>query len=89
LGSDKEDDQYHDVPQGQTNTQMEEIVTQTNSLQLTLVIPEKPLFKDEEGGLVIPQEPLLNILKKFDGMSFTDVISQLTKRGPCKRRYRL
>jgi U4/U6.U5 tri-snRNP-associated protein 2 len=86
LGSDNEDD--HDVPQGQTTTQMEEIVTQTNFLQLTLDIPEKPLFKDEEGGLVIPQEPLVNILKKFDGMSFTDAISQSTK-GPCKRRYRL
>ena len=51
---------------------VEETTTDTNFLQLTLDIPEKPLFRDEEGGLVIPQEPLVSVLKKFDGTTFSD-----------------
>jgi len=65
---------------------IEEITTETNFLQLTLDIPEKPLFKDDNGGLVIPQEPLVNILKKFDGVSFNDVISGATGNGSGQRR---
>jgi len=53
----------------------EETVTETDFLQLTLDIPEKPLFKDEDGGLVIPQEPLVNVLRKFDGVSFSDALA--------------
>lgn len=53
----------------------EETVTETQFLQLTLDIPEKPLFKDDDGGLVIPQEPLVNVLRKFDGLSFSDVLA--------------
>lgn len=54
----------------------EETVLETDFLQLTLDIPEKPLFKDEDGGLVIPQEPLANVLRKFDGVSFGDALSR-------------
>jgi hypothetical protein len=36
---------------------IDETAMETNFLQLTLDIPEKPLFRDEDGGLVIPQEP--------------------------------
>ena len=53
----------------------EETVVETDFLQLTLDIPEKPLFKDEDGGLVIPQEPLVNVLRKFDGVSFSDALA--------------
>lgn len=53
----------------------EETVMETQFLQLTLDIPEKPLFKDDDGGLVIPQEPLVNVLRKFDGVSFSDVLA--------------
>lgn len=60
----------------------EETVNNTNFLQLTLDIPEKPLFKDDEGGLVIPQEPLANVLNKFNGVSFHDALNS-------QRRYRL
>ena len=42
---------------------------------MTSDIPEKPLFKDEDGGLVIPQEPLVNVLRKFDGVSFSDALA--------------
>ena len=58
----------------------DETVANTDFLQLTLDIPEKPLFKDADGGLVIPQEPLVNVLRKFDGVSFCDVLAmQQTK----------
>jgi len=77
----------------------DETVTETDFLQLTLDIPEKPLFKDEDGGLVIPQEPLVNVLRKFDGVSFGDVLA-MQQQSPensgsngtivsKKRRYRL
>lgn len=66
--------------------EMEEIINETNFLQLTLDIPEKPLFKDDAGGLVIPQEPLVNILQKFDGVTFSDV---LTAQGLQRRRYKV
>jgi U4/U6.U5 tri-snRNP-associated protein 2 len=70
--------------------EIEEVTNTTNFLQLTLDIPEKPLFKDEtHGGLVIPQEPLVNILQKFDGMSFYDVFSNNGGGISQKRRYRL
>lgn len=59
----------------ETIIEEEETVTETQFLQLTLDIPEKPLFKDDEGGLVIPQEPLVNVLRKFDGVSFSDVLA--------------
>jgi len=49
-------------------------------------MPEKALFKDDKGGLVIPQEPLFNILKKFDGETFSDSVQNSVSQ---KRRYRL
>jgi U4/U6.U5 tri-snRNP-associated protein 2 len=55
--------------------QIEEITHTSSFLQLTLDIPEKPLFRDENGGLVIPQEPLSSVLRKFDGVSFWDAVS--------------
>jgi U4/U6.U5 tri-snRNP-associated protein 2 len=56
--------------------EIEEKTVDTTFLQLTLDIPEKPLFRDDDGGLVIPQESLVTVLKKFDGMNFLDAISQ-------------
>ena len=66
---------------------IDETTMDTQFLQLTLDIPEKPLFKNADGGLVIPQEPLVSVLSKFDGTSFSDAIG----RGGVaqKRRYRL
>lgn len=55
---------------------VEETTTSTHFLQLTLDIPEKPLFRDDEGGLVIPQEPLVSVLKKFDGVTFSDALDR-------------
>jgi len=68
-------------------TLLEENVVETTFLQLTLDIPEKPLFRDDDGGLVIPQEPLVSVMKKFDGMTFSEAIN---KSGMTQRkRYRL
>jgi U4/U6.U5 tri-snRNP-associated protein 2 len=61
---------------------VEETEMDTNFLQLTLDISEKPLFRDEDGGLVIPQEPLITVLQKFDGVTFSDAI----QRGVVQRR---
>jgi len=70
-----------------TDPNIEETTLDTAFLQLTLDIPEKPLFRDDDGGLVIPQEPLVSVMKKFDGINFSEAIS---KSGVAQRkRYRL
>ena len=101
LGSDdEEDDDDNDNDQKENNNNateptyiFEEQMTHSHFLQLTLDIPEKPLFKDADGGLVIPQEPLVSVFKKFDGTSFSDVLhhSSANHAGGIlqKRRYRL
>lgn len=69
--------------------EIEETIITTKFLQLTLEIPKKPLFRDEDGGLVIPQEPLLNVLKKVDGKTYTDNIISSANYNPCKKKYEL
>lgn len=91
YGSEDEDEKYTVEKEGQRQsdwkeTEMEEVTNETCFLQLTLDIPEKPLFKGDAGGLVIPQEPLVNILKKFDGVTFSDVI---TAQGVQRRKYKV
>jgi U4/U6.U5 tri-snRNP-associated protein 2 len=89
LGSDDEEDDESMTKKAAANeepkTTIEEKTTDTNFLQLTLEIPEKPLFKDDEGGLVIPQEPLVNVLRKFDGVTFSDALNGSTRRYKLKR----
>lgn len=87
-GSDDENDSItNKKEEGGEQYEVEENTTETHFLQLTLDIPEKPLFRDAEGGLVIPQEPLVSVLKKFDGISFADAVNRNGKTQ--KRRYRL
>jgi U4/U6.U5 tri-snRNP-associated protein 2 len=62
-------------------TLVAESVSETTFFSLSVDIPEKPLFRDEEGGLVIPQEALVNVLQKFDGKRFVD-----TRKGKAQRR---
>lgn len=79
LGSDNEEDGEDEKMQEESKEPevvVEETTVDTHFLQLTLDIPEKPLFRDAEGGLVIPQEPLVNVLKKFDGTTLTDALSR-------------
>jgi hypothetical protein len=42
------------------------------------------MFRDSEGGLIIPQIPLFEVLKKFDGQSWTD---QVGSEGHVRKRY--
>jgi len=86
LGSDDEEE-AEKTEKVDEKVMVEESTKDTNFLQLTLDIPEKPLFRDEAGGLVIPQEPLVNVLKKFDGETFSDIVA---RSGTTQRkRYRL
>lgn len=87
----REEEKQQQINDDNTKWTVEETTTTTNFLQLTLDIPEKPLFKDEEGGLVIPQEPLVSVLRKFDGVSFNDVLDKRTGGvlPVMKRRYRI
>jgi U4/U6.U5 tri-snRNP-associated protein 2 len=71
----------------QKKLETEEIVTESQFLHLTLDISQKPLFRNEDGGLVIPQEPLVTVLKKFDGVSFLDAVSR--SGDAQQRRYRI
>jgi U4/U6.U5 tri-snRNP-associated protein 2 len=98
LGSDDEEslhvkEEERKRQRDEYKNSLEEVTNQTHFLQLTLDIPEKPLFKDDNGGLVIPQEPLVNILRKFDGVTFNDVVhtSNLVSGASMiqRRRYRI
>jgi len=71
-------------------TGLEDVVETTTKLlqfkYLSLEIPEAPLFKDSQGGNVIPQVPLYEVLQKFDGDTMTDFL----KEGSMERKkYRL
>ncbi|CAK4174807.1 unnamed protein product [Aphanomyces euteiches] len=43
-------------------------------LHLSLDLPPTPLFKDSQGGNVIPQMPLFTVLEKYDGQKVTHVL---------------
>jgi U4/U6.U5 tri-snRNP-associated protein 2 len=43
-------------------------------LVLSLEIPPTPLFKDSAGGNVIPQVPLFEVLQKYNGEKYTDIL---------------
>ena len=86
-GSDEELEAEEENKDDKPVIQIEETTTETHFLLLTLDIPEKPLFRDDEGGLVIPQEPLVSVLKKFDGVTFSDALG---RNGiPLRRQYKL
>ncbi|KAL8096943.1 hypothetical protein AgCh_030140 [Apium graveolens] len=70
----------HDCFQGElevVRTEGTNAVTETSRmpfLMLGLDIPPPPLFQDVMEKNIIPQVPLFNILKKFDGESVTEVV---------------
>ncbi|KAG6695491.1 hypothetical protein I3842_09G100100 [Carya illinoinensis] len=58
-------------------TEHEVVVTETSRmpfLMLGLDLPPPPLFKDVMEKNILPQVPLFNILKKFDGETVTEVV---------------
>ena len=52
-----------------------EKITNSPFTFLSVEIPPTPLFRDSEGGLIIPQIPLFQVLQKFNGETWTDQIS--------------
>lgn len=48
-------------------------VKATPFLYLTLEVPPAPLFKDEQEKNIIPQVPIFDLLKKFDGNTVTHI----------------
>lgn len=56
--------------------------TVTRFLMLTLDLPPKPIFKDEQDKNIIPQVPLTTILSKYDGLHPQELLGH-------RRRYRL
>lgn len=66
---------------------MESVVHNMPFTFLSVDLPPCPLFRDSHGGLVIPQLPLFEALRrKFDGHSFTDHVS---KEAHVRKRYRI
>jgi len=65
LGSDDEEDM--EVDKKKPERIKKETVINSHFLHLKLDLDDKPLFRDADGGLVIPQEPLSKLLSKFDG----------------------
>ncbi|KAL2244993.1 U4/U6.U5 tri-snRNP-associated protein 2 [Sesamum indicum] len=58
-------------------TEADKVMTETSKmpfLMLGLDLPPPPLFKDIMEKNIIPQVPLFNILKKFDGETVTEVV---------------
>ncbi|KAH7430597.1 hypothetical protein KP509_08G005200 [Ceratopteris richardii] len=53
---------------------LEREISKMPFLMLGLDLPPPPLFKDVMEKNIIPQVPLFNILKKFDGESVTEVV---------------
>ncbi|CAI5725617.1 unnamed protein product [Peronospora effusa] len=43
-------------------------------LMMALDLPSTPLFKDSQGGNIIPQIPLFTVLEKYDGSHVTHVL---------------
>lgn len=59
---------------GSTDGNIVREVSTVPFLTLGLDLPPPPLFKDTMEKNIIPQVPLFNILKKFDGQSVTEVV---------------
>jgi U4/U6.U5 tri-snRNP-associated protein 2 len=63
-----------------------ESVRQVNFNHLSLDIPPPPLFKEGEGGLVIPQVPIFELLQKFNGSKWTETLQGDTQ---VRRKYKI
>ncbi|XP_058080338.1 uncharacterized protein LOC131228591 isoform X2 [Magnolia sinica] len=86
--TEKKDNEQNKASVAEGGTERSHVVTETSRmpfLMLGLDLPPPPLFKDQMEKNIIPQVPLFNILKKFDGESITEVVR------PCiaRMRYRV
>ncbi|MQL84256.1 hypothetical protein Taro_016757 [Colocasia esculenta] len=83
--NDEEMNQSDAMETGTSNGNMTRETCRMPFLMLGLDLPPPPLFKDAMEKNIIPQVPLFNILKKFDGETITEVVR------PCiaRMRYRV
>ncbi|KAL2653017.1 hypothetical protein R1flu_021145 [Riccia fluitans] len=63
-----------DEDKGNGSSAVLEEISKMPFLMLGLDLPPPPLFKDVMEKNIIPQVPLFNILKKFDGETVTEVV---------------
>ena len=59
---------------GKASTASEDLVERTPFFLLALDLPPAPLFKDALEKNIIPQVPVFQIMRKFDGVTVTDDI---------------
>ncbi|CAL9125664.1 unnamed protein product [Musa textilis] len=84
----KDNDEQYNVTVAEAGSSIDNVVREASRvpfLMLGLDLPPPPLFKDAMEKNIIPQVPLFNILKKFDGETVTEVVR------PCiaRMRYRV
>ena len=72
--------------EGEAEGEWVRTVAQVPFTHLSVDLPPCPLFRDSEGGLIIPQIPLFQLLQKFDGETWTDSV---TSEAHVRRQYRL
>ncbi|KAJ8509881.1 hypothetical protein OPV22_000315 [Ensete ventricosum] len=79
------DEEQYNVTVAEGGSSIDNVVREASRvpfLMLGLDLPPPPLFKDAMEKNIIPQVPLFNILKKFDGETVTEVVR------PCVARMR-
>jgi U4/U6.U5 tri-snRNP-associated protein 2 len=65
------------ISKSENSEDYEENISQNHFIFLPIDIPPTPLFRDSTGGMIIPQIPLLEIFKKFDGNKMTEGIDSM------------
>ncbi|KAJ5073760.1 hypothetical protein M0811_08324 [Anaeramoeba ignava] len=71
---------YSSAKQNETDPQNSPVVSNTPFFFLSLDLPPLPLFPDNSKKNIIPQVPIYNLLKKYDGISFHDLPVRREKR---------
>lgn len=64
----------------------DETVSEVPFMYLGLDIPPAPLFKDSQGGMVIAQVPLFELLRKYDGVTWSEAV---VAGNVVRKKYRL
>eukprot|EP00271_Cylindrocystis_brebissonii_P013304 TRINITY_DN33042_c0_g1_i1.p1 TRINITY_DN33042_c0_g1~~TRINITY_DN33042_c0_g1_i1.p1 ORF type:complete len:562 (-),score=128.76 TRINITY_DN33042_c0_g1_i1:329-2014(-) len=86
LGADDDEGEGVDLQQGRRGGGgVRREVSRMPFLMLGLDLPPPPLFKDIMEKNIIPQVPLFNVMKKFDGEQVTEVV----RPTPARLRYRI
>ncbi|KAM9953028.1 hypothetical protein ACTFIR_008086 [Dictyostelium discoideum] len=71
IDDDSSDDDDNDGGNKKLKTKYSNSTSKQPFLFLTLDLPPKPIFKDDQDKSIIPQIPLFNLLSKYDGTTET------------------